>query len=222
MKRELRVCVNSMISLTGTTHLPHVSIAGSDDVRVWTSNHRKQHRLVNVTFYEMEDKCSYQKVINDDNNKKSDNQKNNSSNNNELADAAVRDDEEEEAEWDDDDFELNDFDVELKIPSTKTIKDGAIAIATDKDGSSPGSNQGDDWLQSLSRIDTTPVPSAAAAAAAATDGGGGSVFLTKQFQRLCTPVSKKKSRCAICTRPKQQDEDEKSSMYCKQCEKKVP
>ena len=161
----------------------------------------------------MEDESSYQKVINEGNIKETDNQKNSSSNNNDLTDAAVRD--EEEAEWDDDDFELNDFDVELKIPNTKTIKDGAVAIATEKDGSIPSrSNQDDDWLQSQrvttpkqDDTDTTPVPSA--------DDGG--VFLTKQFQRLCTPVSKKKSRCAICTRPKQ--DDEKSSMYCKQCEK---
>ena len=197
--------------------LPHVSIArwGWDDVRVWTSKHsrRPYGRSVNDSLYEMEDNSSYHKVINDDDNKTTETYCKNSSNNKELADAATRD-EDDDAEWDDDDFELNDFDVELKAPNTKASKDDVTTIAADIEESTPSSNQDDDWFQSLSETtsrqddtNTTGVPSDA-------DDDGG-VFLTKQFQRLGTPVSKKKSRCAACTRPKQ---DEKS-IYCKQCEK---
>ena len=141
--------------------------------------------------------------------------------------------------WEDEDFELNGFQ-----DSTKNTKvDAGLINETIKEYFDNDIDKEDEWLQPLNlktrcsmegKAPTTadrvvhnekpfrprtkvqlliPMMQASAEDKSVTTADG--VFLTKQFHRLCTPVSQKKSRCALCTRPKQNDDN---SIYCSKCE----
>ena len=103
-----------------------------------------------------------------------------------------RDSDDESLEWDDDDY---------KAPEIKLLPSSAAENLLGTDGDCEKGCQianDDDWLAARS-LDTSMKFKKASA-----------VYLTKQFERLSTPGSSKKSRCAICTRPL----DGASLKYC--------
>ena len=162
----------------------------------------------------------------------------NSSNRNDNNDNGPSKEEVSDLNWEDEDFELNGFQ-----DSTKDTKvDAGLINETIKEYFDNDIDKEDEWLQPLNlktrcsmegKAPTTvergvhnkkpfhprtkvqlliPMMQASAEDKSVTTADG--VFLTKQFHRLCTPVSQKKSRCALCTRPKQNDD----SIYCSKCD----
>jgi hypothetical protein len=128
-----------------------------------------------------------------------------------VTDGAEACDEDSLCDWDDDEFEL----AELTIggTGTKATQNNNRANNNTTKEASNDDNGTDDWMQASvpqasSRTGTDNGDADKGDAAAA-----GEEFLTKQFQRLCTPVSKKKPRCANCTRPLQHEE----SRFCVKC-----
>jgi len=96
-------------------------------------------------------------------------------------------DSEELLEWDDEDFELDLEDIKI------TADDGSDRKATASNEEDALGNDEDEWL--------APIQQDEQQGGNESNVKGDNIFLTKQFQRLSTPVDKKKARCVICTRP---------------------
>ncbi|CAB9528894.1 expressed unknown protein [Seminavis robusta] len=94
------------------------------------------------------------------------------------------DDEDSLCDWDDDEYELPE--IPSGIATNNSANDDKDAAQLKKD-----EHQDDDWLAPINvrNADSDQTKDA------------GKTYLTKQFQRLCTPVNKKKHRCAVCTCP---------------------
>ena len=99
----------------------------------------------------------------------------------------------DELDWDDDNFEPTEIEF-ANNPKMAQENDDTKA-------------ETDDWLAPLN-CDTK--------AADTTVNKNPKKYLTKQFERLSTPISGKKSRCVSCTRPVL----DASSRYCAKCQKR--
>mmetsp|Transcript_22264 Transcript_22264/g.52414 ORF Transcript_22264/g.52414 Transcript_22264/m.52414 type:complete len:171 (+) Transcript_22264:37-549(+) len=107
-------------------------------------------------------------------------------------------------DWDDEDFEFEDLssDVEPKILPQKEANKSAGDACDDDDND-------DDWMKPLAS-ETGPGQQDQ------TGNDREEAFLTSQFQRLCTPVSQKKHRCAVCTRPVAAKKIGSIAYYCQE------
>ena len=99
----------------------------------------------------------------------------------------------DELDWDDDNFEP----AEVVLPVAQNPTEPKQEDNKDED----------DWLSPLSRDNVKQTPA---------NTGKNQEYLTKQFERLSTPASGKKSRCVICTRPVADG----NSKHCVKCQKK--
>eukprot|EP00522_Entomoneis_paludosa_P016244 CAMPEP_0172440022 /NCGR_PEP_ID=MMETSP1065-20121228/824_1 /TAXON_ID=265537 /ORGANISM="Amphiprora paludosa, Strain CCMP125" /LENGTH=167 /DNA_ID=CAMNT_0013188801 /DNA_START=154 /DNA_END=657 /DNA_ORIENTATION=- len=123
-------------------------------------------------------------------------------------DAFETDENSDALDWDDDDFEIGELPGPSAVPAArakdaKTSDKGAYGGI--KSPNDDNDDSVDDWLSPIDSIEKGADDQSASAIKE-------DEFLTNQFERLRTPASKKKSRCAICTRPVQQ----KGSKLCNQ------
>ena len=93
--------------------------------------------------------------------------------------------------WDDDNFQLEELDAS-KLTTAAGTGEASSVVVDDKD----------DWLKPREDLSS--------------QASSNDIFLTTQFRDLNTPASKKKKRCANCTRPLL---EENLSKLCNRCTK---